>query len=72
MLTNSHGDYIIDLDGPGHERIANSYCVKNFSDFVKNLEARLPYSRGRVITKKVYEKLKEMFNEGLWGTKIAA
>ncbi|KMP31779.1 hypothetical protein [Bacillus cereus] len=76
MLINSHEDYIIDLDGPGHERIANSYCVKNFSDFVKDGEAKLPYSRGRVLTKKAYEKLKEMFNEddneGVWGSKGAA
>lgn len=76
MLNNSHEDFIIGLDRPGYERIANSYSTTNFSDFVKDGEAKHPYSRGRVITKKAYEKLKEMFNEddneGLWGTKGAA
>ncbi|MDA1654276.1 hypothetical protein [Bacillus cereus group sp. TH150LC] len=76
MLNNSHEDFIIGLDGPGYERIANSYCVRSFSYFVKEGEVKRPYSRGRVITKKEYEKVKEMFNEGdnegLWGTKGAA
>lgn len=76
MLNNSHEDFIIGLDGPGYERIANSYCVRSFSYFVKEGEVKRPYSRGRVITKKKYEKVKEMFNEDdneeLWGTKGAA
>lgn len=76
ILNNSHKDFIIGLDGLGYGRIANSYCTKNFFDFVKDGEAKRPYSRGKLITNKVYEKLKGMFNkddnEGLWGSKGAA
>lgn len=76
MLINSHEDYIVGLEGPGYERIANSYSVMGFSHFVKEGEAKRPYFKRRVISKKEHEKKREMFNEdeneGFWGTKGAA
>ncbi|PGV89404.1 hypothetical protein COD85_00390 [Bacillus thuringiensis] len=73
ILIDSHEDYIVGLEGPEYKRKANSYSVMGFSHFVREGEAKRPYFKRRVISKKEYEKKIEMFNEneGFWGIKGA-